>query len=631
MRSLIIGTAGHIDHGKSALLKALTGTDPDRLAEEQQRGMTIDIGFAFLNTEIAFIDVPGHERFIKNMVTGAGTITAAMLVVAADDGIMPQTREHFDILRLLGIRRGLIVITKIDLVDDAWLELVAEEIYQFVKSSFLSDAPLFRVSNITGQGIAELKQYLLQMAAAEPEAPATQVFRMPIDRVFSVKGYGTVVTGSILSGAVETGQLVELMPHRRLVKVRRIQSQHREMTRIEYGRRAALNLQGIEVAEIRRGHCVVTPEHFTVSRRITVQLTMLPQARELKHRQLIRVHAGTGEFIAKLRCIGHDRIRAGQTLIAQLEFDGDVVVGFRDRLILRSYSPPQTVAGALVLDNNASLIRLRQYSTAASLEHLVTARLNEAILFYLEDQNPEGGQLFPLAQRFSVSLAEVQTTIEQLIAAGNVVPFAGGYVARRVLDQGAAIIKTVVTGYHRAHPLEWGVTRAAIQSLSGLNEPFFSALVEWLINAQELQSHADRLAQADFSVQLTASQQAAAAQLLAILEAGAFAPPELSQIESQTGLPPGEFSALVRLLEHQGQLVVIDRGLALQRETVETGRRLLTDYLQQHGPARVAQLKEVLQTSRKWAVPLLNYYDRLGLTRRCGDFRELVEDGLKPA
>ena len=377
MQSLIIGTAGHIDHGKSALVKALTGTDPDRLAEEHLRGMTIDIGFAFLNENIAFIDVPGHERFIKNMVTGASTIDVAMLVIAADDGIMPQTREHFEILKLLGIRHGIVVVNKIDLVQPDWLEMVVEDIRQLVEGSFLENAPLFKTSTVSGAGIAELRRFLIELPNQIPEVHSTGLFRLPVDRVFSIKGFGTVVTGTVLSGEIKVGEEIEIMPSGKRAKIRSVQSHNQPLDSVARGQRAALNLVGISKEQIERGMIIAPPGAFVKTNLLTVYIESLPSAPPIEYNDQLRLHLGTGEYIVRIRLIGRDRLFPGKQGVAQIVLDQPISAGFRDHFILRSYSPLVTIGGGIVLENSPEPLRKKNKETAAELERLVFAANEE--------------------------------------------------------------------------------------------------------------------------------------------------------------------------------------------------------------------------------------------------------------
>lgn len=623
-RPVLIGTAGHIDHGKSTLIRALTGTDPDRLSEEKERGMTIDIGFAFLNENIAFIDVPGHEKFIKNMVTGASTIGVAMLVIAADDGIMPQTREHFEILRLLNVRQGIIVITKTDLVERDWLELVEADIRDFVKDSFLENAALFRVSAVKESGITELRDYLLTLPEKQiDESPETGLFRLPVDRVFSVKGYGTVVTGTVIGGQVRVGDRPELLPSQKMVKVRGIQSHNRTLEAVCAGHRAAINIQGIDCRAISRGMVLATPGFFQSGRIMTIWLEILPAAEPLKYNAVVRVHLGTGEYLARVRLIGRDRLLPGAAAIGQLLFEKPLCAGFRDRFVIRRYSPMQTIGGGIVLEVAAQPLRKKSISAAESLRGLMEKNDRDLIEFYLTENFPALFTESDLARRFSMPPAKVDDYLRELTVKKTIVAIDKFYTVHAPLEKLKLKIPQVLNDYHHNQPLSPGMLRPELCGNLQISVELMNYLLKALSEKGLIKLTGERVAASDFRIELSAGQEQLIAKIEEALRAGGFEPPKISHADFAGDYSEKELQQIIAYLLETQRIVQLDRDMYIHTETLRDGKKRIREYLEQHQMATVSELKAVLHTSRKWAVPVLNYYDREGLTYRDGDRRGL--------
>jgi len=622
-RPVIFGTAGHIDHGKSSLLKELTGVDPDRLEEEQRRGMTIDIGFAFLNENIAFIDVPGHEKFIKNMVTGANTIDMALLVIAADDGIMPQTREHVEILNLLGIRSGLIVVNKIDLVNSEWIEMIREDVRQFVRGTFLENEPIHCVSTVTGAGIPELMATILQKAELFERKNTTDLFRLPIDRAFIVKGYGTVVTGSVISGELHVGDEAEIVPLKIRTKVRGIQSHGKQMDNVRVGHRAAINLQNVEKDDLKRGYFLATPGYFRPTRLITCKIELLPSVSPLKYNSIVRVHVGTGEFIAKIRPIGRDELLPGESCIAQILFDEEISVGFHDRLILRSYSPAATIGGATVLEVFPEPLRKKESAKANEIGKLIADDLFVCAenLFLLHP-----GRLFSplnIAQALSISESLALNLLQSLSDSKKIVSIKTGFVSASEIPAMKEHILEILTQFHQKNPILSGQSKANLLAEAKLSDE----MADWLTNELKIENKitnsGDKWRLSGFSPILSGKQSESIQKIESALIVGGFMPPDLTEIREKLNLPEDEAEPLFTYLTDAGKIVIPERNLAFHSDTIGKGRKLIAGYLDEKGEATVAELKELLQTSRKWVIPLLNYYDRIGLTRREGDVRKL--------
>ncbi|MCI0514261.1 selenocysteine-specific translation elongation factor, partial [candidate division KSB1 bacterium] len=412
MPHYIIGTAGHIDHGKSALVQSLTGTHPDRLKEEQEREMTIDLGFAFWGDQITFIDVPGHEKFVKTMTAGVSTIDLVLLVIAADDGIMPQTLEHFEILQLLGVRQGIIVLTKIDLVQADWLELVQEEIRQLVKGSFLESAPMIPISNVTGQGIDHLQQQLRQILPTIKSRPDKGIFRLWIDRVFSIKGSGTVVAGTVLSGACKTGDTVELLPRQKLLRVRRVQVHNKSLEQCVTGERAAINLMDVDKADIQRGDILAWPKYFQPTYMFNARLQLLKScSRPLKNRARVHLHLGTGEIIARIVLLERNELAPGQSAFVQFRLEAPVAPDYGDLFVIRSFSPTRTIGGGVVVEVRASKTKWLPTAELQRLALLEHANPGDMIEQYLLKQAYEPQSISALSKALAIPTADIQTTL----------------------------------------------------------------------------------------------------------------------------------------------------------------------------------------------------------------------------
>lgn len=624
MKPLIIGTAGHIDHGKSALLKTLTGTDPDRLEEEQRRGLTIDIGFAFLSENIAFIDVPGHERFIKNMITGASTIDMAMLVIAADDGIMPQTREHLDILQFLGIKTGLIVITKLDLVSDDWLELVIEDVKKFIKGTFLEKAPIFTVSSVTGKGIKKLKKGILSLSSRFQRKEATGLLRMPIDRVFTLKGYGTIVTGSVISGKITVGNEIEIQPLGEKVRVRGIQSHNRAVDSITAGHRAALNLQGIEKESIKRGYSVCTPGYYLPTNLLTCKISLLSSAPTLKYNSRVRIHLGTGEYIARVRLIGRDKLEPGESAIAQVTFDKVVSAGFRYRFIIRSYSPLSTIGGGIVLDVNPKPLKKKQVDAIVGIQNLIDGDINTCIEWFFQKKDLQIVSDSYLARKLSLPLKDITENLQILENRKKIIRINRGCISTIILSQTKEEMLNTILKFHKENPLIYGIEKLVLFKQIDVIGPIGNWILDTLKNNRKIKIQGNRISLYDFQPELTDKQEETLNKLENEFLKGGFSPPGYEKLMSKISIQEDELQELITLLSNRKKVLIIGKNTIFHRDIIDKGEKLIEEFLKKKGVATVSELKNILGTSRKWAIPLLNYYDQIGLTIRDGDLRRLI-------
>jgi selenocysteine-specific elongation factor len=632
MKNVIVGTAGHIDHGKSALVEALTGTNPDRLEEEKRRGITIDLGFAFFESgevRLGIVDVPGHERFVRNMLAGAGGMDLVLLVVACDESIKPQTREHFDICQLLGVGRGVIAITKCDLVPPDVRDLVRLEVAEYVQGSFLDGAAIVPVSARTGEGLDRLKEELLRAAAAVPGKDESRWFRLPIDRVFARKGFGTVVTGTLLSGQVAPEDEVELFPARRCLRVRGVHSGGQAVARAVAGQRTALNLAAVEVAELARGMVLAAPGRFEATRRLDARLNLLAGARPLRNRARVHFHQGTAEKIAEVLLLDADALVPGASALAQLRLDHPVLVLPGDRFILRQFSPVITIGGGVVLDNLAVRHRQRERGLAAYLA--IRERGNrEEILEALAARASDGLELAQVIGRTGWTEDEVRQAAAQLVAQGRLrlliqQPLLGA--APDSVSQAAAKTLAAMEAFHAANPLVPGISKEELRGRAAprARPELFRAALEDLVAAGKLAVAGDLVRSAGREISLQPEEARAKERIAAEFARAGLTVPSVKEVLAQLTIEERRAQKLLQLLVREQVLVRVSEELIFHREAVERLRALLADFKRRRGDQlSVADFKSLSGISRKYAIPLLEYLDRQRVTRRLGDARLIL-------
>jgi selenocysteine-specific elongation factor len=635
MKSIVIGTAGHIDHGKSALVRALTGTDPDRLKEEKARGITIDLGFAHLETgevNLAFVDVPGHERFVKNMLAGAGGIDAVMLVIAADESVMPQTREHFHICRLLQVPAGLIVLTKADLVDADMLELARIEVSELVAGSFLAGAPILPVSAKTGAGLDVLRDTLVAISQRATGRDSAGAARLPIDRVFSVKGFGTVVTGTLVSGTVSEEQDLEALPAQRPVKVRGIQVHGRGETSASAGHRVAINVGGVELADLERGETLCAPGAFEPTRRFDAAIRALDEARALKHGARVRFHHGTSELLGRVAVASlanedapaSDVPPGGQAFV-RLRLEAPAVLTRGDRFILRAYSPPVTIGGGTVLDPHPPRGPIRTAAGRARLRALETTSIDAAVTAFVEERGAMGLAETSLTSRAGLSPPAARALVERLAGSGRVASLGSLLVAPGVLDDLARRLLAAIEAHHKSEPLSEGLPREEGRERVFGRAPaaVFDEVVARLSSGGKIVAR-ERLALAGRQLSLSPEEARAQEALERVFRDAGLAPPDLSSAAAAAGVPAGVADRVSKLLLRQKTLVKID--VLLFHADALSGLKDQVRGLKAGGDARVdvAAFKQRYGITRKYAIPLLEYLDRERVTRRVGDSRVVL-------
>jgi len=619
MKNIIVGTAGHIDHGKTALVKALTGIDADRLEEEKRRGITIDIGFAHLQltpeVRLGFVDVPGHERFVKNMLAGVGGIDLVLFVVAADESIKPQTREHFDICRLLGIRQGIVALTKSDLVEPDILELVRLEVEEFVAGSFLENAPVVAVSSATAAGLAELRRELERAAAAVLEKSATGHFRLPLDRAFTVKGFGTVVTGTLISGAVSKEQEVELYPVGRRLRVRGVQVYGEPAEQALAGQRTALNLADIDPSEVTRGMVLAAPGVFRAVRELDCRLELLPSAKPLKHRAPVHFHAGTAEIEGQVRLLdGGAVLHPGQSSWARIVLREPALVLPGDRFIIRMFSPVVTIGGGVVLDTAG--IRYRKGLRAAErLRTLAEASLAERIALLVRESRYGAGMPELVARTGLTERESVAATAGTVLALKQPQPW---FVDRGWFQAAGERLLEAVREFHRRNPLLPGIPKQDLRGRELPDSPPF-LIDAVLAKAPGIVVEGENVRLAGHKLVLKQDEEQARTAIERAFAQAGLAVPAVADVLAKSGVEAARSRSLLQILLREKRLVRVSDDLVFHHTAMEKLRAMVATH--QGARFNVGTFKEWTGISRKYAIPLLEYLDRERVTRREGDQR----------
>ncbi|MBI4891518.1 MAG: selenocysteine-specific translation elongation factor [Acidobacteria bacterium] len=613
MKNIIVGTAGHIDHGKTTLIRALTGVDTDRLEEEKRRGISIDLGFAHLDhagIRFGFVDVPGHERFVKNMLAGVGGIDGVLLVIAADESIKPQTREHFEICRLLGIRHGMIALTKADLVDPDMLELVKLEASDLAAGSFLEHAPIVPVSAVTGQGLEDLRAALLALAQQAAGRRPDGLARLPIDRAFSMRGFGTVVTGTLISGTLRVEDEVEIYPGARRLRVRGLQVHGGAVGAASAGQRTAVNLAGIETSDLRRGMTLAPAGLLHTTQAIDCQLNLLASAPPLKHGAPVHFHAGTAEVEAEVRLLkGAGNLEPGSSGFLRLLLGEPLLLLPGDRFIVRMFSPVFTIGGGIVIDNAPSP-QFRKHLALERLPELLDAPLARRLFLWASEQ-PAGARVSQLAARAGALPAELLAAAAQsgLAVVKDPEP---RLVPLSVLAATHEGLRAALAEFHRRNPLLPGMPKSAAPGESFLIDAILPA-------ARDIVAEGEHLRLAAFQPRMQQDEDAAAAKMEALFRDAALAVPAVNDVLAQSGLDPNRARTVLQLLLRQGRLIKVSTELIYHQSAIQMLREILAARKGQR--FAVAEFKDWTGISRKYAIPLLEWLDRERVTRREGDKR----------
>lgn len=660
---IIIGTAGHIDHGKTSLVKALTGIDTDRLPEEKQRGLTIDLGFSYLDLDssrrVSIVDVPGHERFVKNMLAGATSINLVLFVIAADDGVMPQTIEHLEIINLLGIRHGLIGLTKKDLVTDEWLAVVKEDIRNIVTGTTLEHFPIIPVSVVTDEGIDACKSTIKELLTQIQKQSSIRVFRMPIDRSFTISGYGCVVTGPILGGQVSVEDEIEILPIKKILRVRGIEVTGERVNSAFAGQRAAINLSGIKSTEIQRGYELSIPGYLQPTNIVNVSLRLIRNAKNpLKNRTRIRFHINTSEVMGRVILLDRDTLKPGEEALCQFLLENLITTEREDRFIIRSYSPAYTIGGGKVLRYNTTRLKRFKEDTLRTLKILASGNLSDIVeQVYLDNirvcrgERPFAPTMDDVSKQVNIHPSVADNIIAGLIKKGILLKFViegkDVIVHRDVITSLKGLILNILKAFHKENPLKTGIEETHLKTLvaagftpvskvlkAGIGESrrkpisgsdiyplLFTAVLSVLKNEKAVKATDNKLSLMDFKIEVSTKEKNIADKIEETFLKAGFTPPTLEEVYTKFGT---NSKATVTLLIEQKRLIAVESGLCFHATALNTLKEMIREHINKHGPMSVAQFRDLTKTTRKFAVPLLEYFDAIHFTKRTGDTRILL-------
>ena len=623
MKQTVIGLSGHIDHGKTALVKALTGVNTDSLTEEQKRGMTIDIGFAFLDENITLIDVPGHEKFVKNMMAGVSAVDVALLVVAADDGVMPQTREHFEILNLLDIPLGIVAINKIDLADKDWLELVELDIGELLQGSFMEDAPILKVSAETGDGVDQLKTTLLDLCKKVPDKQDRGIFRLHVDRVFSMKGYGTVVTGTVNSGSLKIGDTVELLPGSVKSKVRGLQSHGEEVQQVETGDRAAINLQGVEIKQIERGSQIAEIGYLQSLNQMGVTLLLLDSAQKpITQNQRIRIHLGTQEVMARVALTDGKTLQPGDDCPALLRLEQPMVAARGDKFIIRSFSPVITIGGGEVME---VLIEEKWKIVKEKLQNLYESPKSDQLIHLVQEEGAKPITPEKLQYRIGISKEQINAIVEEKEELFWLTHKQGKWLlTQNQWNELKNSIHNFLKKYHAKNPLNAGAQKEEIRQHLSCENSILEALLQSMLDDKSISQKGELFLNPNFSITLSSEDDSLQNSILNQLDQEGFTSSTLAQLSLKTGNSKEKLMQVLNVAEQQGKLLRIDGKLMFTQKNFIILREKVNQFFSNHPEMSVSEFKELAHTSRKYAVPLLEYFDKKKITYREGNIRKLV-------
>ena len=629
MSHFIIGTAGHIDHGKTSLVRALTGMDTDVLKEEKERNITIDIGFAFFGKDITIIDVPGHERFIKNMMAGVSTIDFALFVIAADDGIMPQTIEHLDILNLLQVKDGVVVITKADMVEKDWLELVEEEIKEGMAGTFLEGKPVFVVDSLSGRGVEELKDLILDKKENNPPRMDKGIFKLPVDRVFTMKGFGTIVTGTILSGRVKEGDRLSLQPKNKEVRVKALQSHGENKSELSVGDRAAINLHGVSVEEIERGNVLVSSGYLEPTYIFTSSFYLLGSAKKISSRTRIRVHAGTNEVLGRIILLDRDVLEYGQRCFAELRLEEQMNIAPEERFVIRSYSPQITIGGGKILTINEKKVKRYDKAILQVLSELELGDRHKLVEETVFLSRYASLNLSEISKKIAWSEPETRKVAEELLSNSKLIRI-GKEVRNEyyhyanfedLKSKAAGLIKK----FHTEFPHKDGISKEELKTKVSavIDQDLFDDLINAMTET-DINNANNIISLKNFKTQIDDRMQSRLDSMLKTYIDDAFTPKMVKELSDSLKIPFKEAKQYAGMLSSKGEIVKIDENFYIAKQVLDKGKELLRAEIEKSGGLKIGQISELFGSSRKYVVPIMEFLDKTGFTRRNGDLREVV-------
>ena len=633
MKQIILGTAGHIDHGKTSLIKALTGINTDRLKEEQLRGITIELGFASMDLpngqHLGIVDVPGHEKFVKTMVAGATGIDMVVMVIAADEGIMPQTREHMEICTLLNIRHGLVVLTKSDMVDEEWLELVTEDVRSFTTGSFLENFPILPVSSITGQGIPGLIQALETLSASIPDRSTTNLFRLPVDRVFTMKGFGTVITGTLISGMIHVGDSVMIYPSGVTSKVRGIQVHNAGVEQAVSGMRTAINFQGLEKASINRGDVLSSPNALTSSFMVDIGLHYLKSNKKpVKNRTRIRFHTGTSEVLGNLILLDSEELSPGSTTAAQLRLDAPVAVVKDDRFVIRSYSPIRTIGGGSILNPIPQKHKRFKPEVFTGIQKLVDLSPEEVLTHHAQEAGYQGISFSDLRIMTNTSDKKLDASIQRLLSDKVLLIIDREqrvYIHRICFEQLFAEAGSLLKAFHKTNPLKLGMPKEELKSRlpPQISSKLFTLMIQQMAKTGQVVQEENMIRLAAHTVSLGQDQTDIRQKILDAYQQNGLTPPYFKEFCKTQCLDETQSKQVLHVLVDEGLIVRIKDDLYFHQEAITMIKKKLVEFLNVHGEITTPQFKDMTGASRKFVIPIIEYFDARNVTIRVGDIRKL--------
>ncbi len=629
MKNIVLGTAGHIDHGKTVLIKALTGVDTDRLKEEKERGISIDLGFAYLDlpsgVRAGIVDVPGHERFIKNMLAGTCGIDAVLLVIAASEGVMPQTREHLSVIDMLNIERGVIAVTKTDLVDPEWLDLVVADVEELKETSVLKEAEIIPVSGVTGEGLDRLMEALDRLAARVPERTSVGPARLPIDRVFTVEGFGTVVTGTLWTGEIKEGDRLVLLPEGTEVRVRSVQVHSLSVPRAVAGQRTAVAVHGLGRVEAERGDVLATPGAFGPTLMLDTRIEVIRDApRPVKTRSRLRLHLGSSEVLCRAVLLEEEVLPAGGSQLAQLRLESPVVAARGDRFVLRYYSPMRVLGGGVILDPAPGKHRVRD---AAALEHihvLESGTSEDRVLGIVRSAGGKGIRTKEIARGQGIESDQVEPALKVLADEGKVLEIGRDlWIDGTTRDSVASKIIEVCEEFLGKNPLRWGISKEELRSRTGkrTDAAVFERVLGILEREGRVFQRADRVRCGSEDLTLAPEKEKLRRQVVSLLEQNGFTPPLVSELKERVPGLGGKPAEFLETLVDLGDLIKINPTLYMHPDSVRKARELVIGFFEGNDRISVPDLKTLLGTTRKYTIPIIEYFDAAGVTQRVGDAR----------
>ncbi len=633
MKQIILGTAGHIDHGKTSLIKALSGTDTDRLKEEKERGITIELGFAALDLpsgqHLGIVDVPGHEKFVKNMVAGATGIDIVVMVIAADEGVMPQTREHMEICTLLGVEYGMVAVTKIDMVDDEWLELALEDIRDFVKGTFLEDAPVAAVSSTTEEGIPEFVKILDDLAAKIPDRPPSDLFRLPIDRVFTMKGFGTVITGTLISGRVRVGEAIMIYPSGITSKVRGIQVHNKSAEEARAGMRTAINFQGLEKEAIRRGEVLSKPGNLVASYMVDVSFHYLASNKKpLKNRTRVRFHTGTSEVLGNIILLDREELSPDQATAVQLRLDTPVVLVKDDRFVIRSYSPVFTIGGGKVLNPIPTKHKRFKPGAIDGLKALDHQAPEAIIAFQVEAAGYQGVSFSHLKMMTNLPDKQLEKILQNLLSQKTLIQVEKEnriYIHNSGFETLRNDIRRQLADYHQANPLKAGMSKEELKTKFPplLTSKLFNLTLNQMIKAKDIAQEKNIIRLASHAVSLGGKQADVKDKILKTYLEAELQPPYFKELVKSLDSDVKRATEVLMLLVAEGTIIKVKEDLYFHAEAINDLKNKLIEFLEAQGEITTPQFKEMTGVSRKYVIPLAEHFDSTNVTLRVGDVRKL--------